>query len=67
MQTWLMMWMTEDLLVSNVYCIYSDSNLISWSSKKQNVVAKSSAESEYRAFSNASVELTWIQSLFDEL
>jgi len=31
------------------------------------VVARSSAESEYRALAAASAEISWIQSLFDEL
>lgn len=34
-----------------------------WSSKKQSMVARSSAESEYRALA----ELTWLQSLFSEI
>ena len=42
-------------------------NLISWSSKKQAIVAKSSTESEYRALSAACSEISWLQSLFSEL
>ncbi|KAH9646461.1 retrovirus-related pol polyprotein from transposon RE2 [Citrus sinensis] len=48
-------------------CIYFGNNLISWSSKKQAVVTRSSAESEYRALASASAEITWIQPLFSEL
>ena len=46
------------------YYIYFGNNLMSWLSKKQSVVTRSSAESEYRALASASVEIAWIQSLF---
>ncbi|KAH9646466.1 retrovirus-related pol polyprotein from transposon RE2 [Citrus sinensis] len=49
------------------YCIFLGNNLVSWSSKKQAIVAKSSTESEYRALSAASSKLSWLQSLFSEL
>ena len=40
---------------------------MSWKSKKQNVVARSSAESEYRAMATATCELVWIKQLLGEL
>ena len=49
------------------YCIFLSNNLVFWSSKKQAIVAKSSTESEYRALSAASSEISWLQSLFSEL
>ncbi|KAH9779182.1 retrovirus-related pol polyprotein from transposon RE2 [Citrus sinensis] len=49
------------------YCIFLGNNLVSWSLKKQAIVAKSSTESEYRALLAASSELSWLQSLFSEL
>ena len=57
----------DDRKSTSGYCIYLGDNLISWSSKKQTVVSKSSAESEYRAMALASAEITWICSLLKEL
>ena len=51
----------------SAYCIYLGNNLISWSSKKQSVIARSSVESEYRALASASAEISWLQSLFSEI
>ncbi|KAH9764049.1 retrovirus-related pol polyprotein from transposon RE1 [Citrus sinensis] len=49
------------------YCIFLGSNLVSWSSKKQNVVSRSSAESEYRALALTTSEVLWISYLLQEL
>ncbi|XP_071727222.1 secreted RxLR effector protein 161-like [Rutidosis leptorrhynchoides] len=41
----------------NGYCVFMRDSLVSWKRKKQNVVARSSVESEYRSMSNATCEI----------
>lgn len=49
------------------YCVYLENDLISWSSKKQNTVSRSTVESEYRALVFAASEVLWITYLLNEL
>uniref|UniRef100_A0A1J3JIQ3 Putative mitochondrial protein n=1 Tax=Noccaea caerulescens TaxID=107243 RepID=A0A1J3JIQ3_NOCCA len=49
------------------YCVFLGDNLISWSSKRQQTVSRSSAEAEYRGVANAVAETTWIRNLLLEL
>ncbi|XP_024171374.1 uncharacterized mitochondrial protein AtMg00810-like [Rosa chinensis] len=49
------------------YLVYLGSNLISWCSKKQPTIARSSAESEYRYLTYAYAETTWLAYLLYEL
>lgn len=46
------------------FCIFLGNNLVSWSSKRQNTVSRSSAEAEYRGVANAVAELAWLRNLF---
>ena len=46
------------------YCAFIGRNLVSWKSKKQDVVARSSAEVEFRAMALATCELIWLRHLF---
>ncbi|CAL1374490.1 unnamed protein product [Linum trigynum] len=49
------------------FCVFLGSSLISWRSKKQQTVSRSSAEAEYRALADTSQELQWMTSLFQQL
>jgi hypothetical protein len=42
-------------------------NVVTWRSKKQNVVARSSVEAEYRAMAQGVCELLWLRKLLKEL
>jgi len=49
------------------YAVFLGDNLISWSSKRQTAVSRSSAEAEYRAVANAVAEVSWLRQLLVEL
>ena len=49
------------------YCIFFGDNLLSWSSKRQSVVSRSSAEAEYRGVANVVAEICWLRNLLLEL
>ncbi|KAL0430968.1 UNVERIFIED_CONTAM: Retrovirus-related Pol polyprotein from transposon RE1 [Sesamum radiatum] len=49
------------------YCIFLGRALISWKSKKQPTVARSTAEAEYRSLGTTVCELKWISYLLHDL
>ncbi|XP_019058891.1 PREDICTED: uncharacterized protein LOC109116981 [Tarenaya hassleriana] len=49
------------------YCTFLGGNLVTWKSKKQQVVARSSAEAEYRAMANTACEIMWLKALLQDL
>jgi histone deacetylase 1/2 len=49
------------------FIVYLGSSPISWASKKQHIVSRSSAKAEYRALAIAAAELAWIRQLFCDI
>ena len=47
--------------------VYLGPNLISWWSRKQQVVARSSTEAEYWSLAQVTAEILWIQTILSEL
>ena len=49
------------------YCFYLGLNLVSWFSKKQHIISRSSIGSKYKSLTSIVAELTWLCSLLGEL
>lgn len=49
------------------YCVLLGNSPISWKTKKQSVVARSTAEVEYRAMTLTFCEVTWLSSLLKDM
>uniref|UniRef100_A0A2N9G9A2 Integrase catalytic domain-containing protein n=1 Tax=Fagus sylvatica TaxID=28930 RepID=A0A2N9G9A2_FAGSY len=57
----------DDFSSTSAYVIYLGRNPVSWSSKKQKTIARSSTEAEYRSVANAAAELNWLCYLLTDL
>ena len=49
------------------YLTFVTGNLVTWRSKKQNVVARSLAEADYRGMAHGICELLWLQILLTKI
>ncbi|KAH9803109.1 G-type lectin S-receptor-like serine/threonine-protein kinase [Citrus sinensis] len=57
----------DDYTSTDAYIVYLGCNPISWSSKKQHTVARSSTKAEYRSVAATAAELNWVCYLLTDL
>ncbi|VVA39320.1 PREDICTED: Retrovirus-related Pol poly from transposon [Prunus dulcis] len=49
------------------FVVFIGSNLVSWQSKKQGSVSRSSTEAEYRALANTAADIAWVRQVLADL
>ena len=52
---------------SSGYCVFVGGNLVSWKSKKQSVVPRSSVDYEFRVMAQSLCEIMWLHQLLMEV
>ncbi|GJZ37802.1 putative RNA-directed DNA polymerase [Tanacetum coccineum] len=49
------------------FCVFMGKTLVSWKSKKQATISKSSSEAEYRSMSSASCKVVWLGNMLHSI
>ena len=56
-----------DCMSTTGYCVFLARNLITWRSRKQEIVAQSSIEAEFRALAHGLTKIMWIKGILKDL